>query len=232
MNYYVYEYLREDLTPYYIGKGSGNRAWRKNRNYYPGDDNRVKIIKDNLTEDQAFELEIELIAKHGRKDLGTGILRNQTHGGDGGTVGPEARKKISENAKGKPKTAETRRKMSESTKLQNARLKESGWQYPESAKQKIREVNAGKAYTDEARKAYQNTIKNRTPEEQARINDNNSAAQKGKKLSAETRAKMSAALKGKPKLNIVKTECCGKMYDPGNLSRHKKGQLKHKCQLP
>ena len=48
MNYYVYEYLREDLTPYYIGKGSGNRAWRKNRNYYPGDDNRVKIIKDNL----------------------------------------------------------------------------------------------------------------------------------------------------------------------------------------
>ena len=80
--YYVYEYLRENGSPYYIGKGSGFRAYCK-RPYKPKDKSRIKIIKDNLTEEEAFNLEINLIKQYGRQDLGTGILKNKTDGGEG-----------------------------------------------------------------------------------------------------------------------------------------------------
>lgn len=80
--YYVYKYLREDNTPYYIGKGKNRRAWSKRHSVGVPDKSRIQIIKDKLTEDEAFQLEIELIAHYGRKDIGTGILRNSTQGGD------------------------------------------------------------------------------------------------------------------------------------------------------
>jgi hypothetical protein len=77
--FYTYAWLREDRTPYYIGKGRGRRAWRKSS---PSAD-RVLILKENLTEEEAFKHEIYMIAIYGRKDLGTGILVNFTEGGQG-----------------------------------------------------------------------------------------------------------------------------------------------------
>ena len=100
--FYVYHWLREDSTPYYIGKGQTNRAFDKRRLYIPPR-NRIKIVKDNLTEQQAFDLERKEILKYGRKDLGTGILRNKTEGGDGHTPTEETRKKLSLALKGKNK---------------------------------------------------------------------------------------------------------------------------------
>jgi len=85
-NFYVYSYLREDKSPYYIGKGRDNRCFVKGKKESvspPRDKNRIKIIKKNLTEQEAFELEKLYILMFGRKDLGTGILRNLTNGGDG-----------------------------------------------------------------------------------------------------------------------------------------------------
>ena len=80
--FYVYMYLREDGTPYYVGKGIGNRVYSKNRRVKPPPKNRI-IIQDRLTEEQAFQQEIEHIAFYGRKDNGTGMLRNLTDGGEG-----------------------------------------------------------------------------------------------------------------------------------------------------
>jgi hypothetical protein len=86
MNYYTYAYLREDGTPYYIGKGSGDRCFIKGKSERispPKDKSRIILLKQNLTEDEAFKHEIYMISILGRKDLGTGILRNLTNGGDG-----------------------------------------------------------------------------------------------------------------------------------------------------
>ena len=83
--FYTYAYLREDRTPYYIGKGSGKRIYSTNRSGLkpPKDKSRIILLKENLTEEEAFKHEKYMIAVFGRKDLGAGILHNRTDGGDG-----------------------------------------------------------------------------------------------------------------------------------------------------
>jgi len=83
--FYHYLYLREDGSPYYSGKGVGTRAWKKRKGeiHPPRDHSRIVITHWNLTALWAFAMERWHIRWYGRKDLGTGILRNMTDGGEG-----------------------------------------------------------------------------------------------------------------------------------------------------
>ena len=119
MEYYTYAYLREDDTPYYIGKGKGNRAYKKGKSevYPPKNKNKIIKLKQNLTEEEAFKHEIYMISVFGRKDLGTGILRNKTDGGDGPSgyiMSEEQKLYLSEVHSGKKLTEEHKRKITES----------------------------------------------------------------------------------------------------------------------
>jgi hypothetical protein len=123
--FYIYEYLRNkdsddglSGTPYYIGKGSNERVYSKNRTIKPpADANRIKIICKNMTEPDAFQLEILLIHLYGRVDNQTGCLHNKTNGGDGisgYTHSEQTKQKQSIAAKRrKPVSIEVRKKMSE-----------------------------------------------------------------------------------------------------------------------
>lgn len=93
LGFYLYAYLRAvdskdgnwlAQTPYYIGKGTGDRAWCPNRNTpKPPDPNNIVILLDGQTEEDALALEVMLIKQFGRKDIGTGCLHNRTDGGEG-----------------------------------------------------------------------------------------------------------------------------------------------------
>lgn len=81
----VYAFCREDNTFYYIGKGSKKRALSKRKQGIkpPCDKSRILILHSDLDEETAFKYERLLIQFYGRKDIGTGILRNMTDGGEG-----------------------------------------------------------------------------------------------------------------------------------------------------
>ena len=86
-NFYVYRHIRLDTnTVFYVGKGKDNRAYTKRRRnkYWTNIVNkvgyRVEIVQDKLSEKQAFDKEIKLIAKHKKKGE---CEANLTLGGEG-----------------------------------------------------------------------------------------------------------------------------------------------------
>jgi hypothetical protein len=118
-DYYTYAYLREDLSPYYVGKGRTYRASSTNRCFKPPCIDRIVLLRENMSEKQAFAHEREMIKMWGRKDLGNGMLRNLTDGGEGMSghkFSDEHKARIGLARKGRKHTEESKAKMSLSNK--------------------------------------------------------------------------------------------------------------------
>jgi hypothetical protein len=89
--FYVYAHYKADDpigNPFYIGKGKGPRELSHNRN--PFWQNIVKKhgfiskrLYENLTEQEAWDIEIKLINQYGKLTEGSGCLCNLANGGEG-----------------------------------------------------------------------------------------------------------------------------------------------------
>ena len=112
--YYVY-FHKNPITNeiFYVGKGCGSRAYIKDNrgkhylNYVKKYGNPIiEIVKDNISNEEAIELEKRLINDIGRSELQKGNLVNSTDGGEAGVSGMvhsiDAKIKMSESKKGKP----------------------------------------------------------------------------------------------------------------------------------
>jgi len=132
MNYYVYVYLDTrkpgnytynelifNYEPIYVGKGKKRRYknhlslrlnmenhfyHKLNKIINEGFEPEILIIKDNISENDAFDYEIELIKNIGRLIDNTGTLTNLTTGGEGSSgriCEKETKKKMSDMKIGK-----------------------------------------------------------------------------------------------------------------------------------
>ncbi len=187
MKFYVYAYMREDGTPYYIGKGTGDRAYRQHRRgevmYDPPSKDRIKILKNDMSEFDAYVCENEMILKYGRKDIETGILINMSDGGEGTSGRPcsdVCKERTRETNTGKVHTEETRRKVSEAVKGRR-------WWNDGERDKHCKESPGEEWVLGRLHKSIQTT------ESRAKTR----AANVGTKHSPETRAKMRAARKGR-----------------------------------
>ena len=142
--FYVYTYSYPNGDPFYVGKGTNKRishhlldakAGRKLNSFNvrvikklleEGKEPIIKKIVDNIDEELAFLVEQEFISKYGRRNDGSGILTNNTNGGEG-TFGSKGIKRTPEQIE-QMRLRATGVKQSEETKIKRSK-KLNGYQH-------------------------------------------------------------------------------------------------------
>lgn len=167
-DFYVYEwYVRDTMEVFYVGKGKNDRyleTKRRNkmfRDMYCTHNCDVRKIKENLTEQEAFDLEEQTIKYY--KENTSYRLSNQTDGGSGGNTRKyynrqqlrEYSKRASLKRKGKINLGENNGMYGKSW-VQNKSEEEV-----KQIIEKIRQSNIGKKRSEEARKKMSISAKKR-----------------------------------------------------------------------
>jgi hypothetical protein len=188
--FYVYAHYEADTGRlFYVGKGSGRRAWsRASRNKHwlaiaAKHDFSVKIIRDGLSEKAAYKLEAEIIASCEN-------LATYTAGGSGisGYRHSDAARQAMVLARtGRPMSDEARRRMSETIRSRPDLVALRAALFSG-------ESNPAKRPANRARSAVRMTSDNPMRSEETR--EKMAASLRGRLLTDEHKAKVSAALKG------------------------------------
>jgi len=188
--FYTYLWLRTDGSPYYIGKGHGQRAYRKGcpsveivPDFISEPDSTRILVQEWPDEATAFAYERYQIDFWGRKDLGTGILRNFTDGGEGVSgirFTQETRRRMSVSHLGQKMSEEFCKIDSESHK---------GLKHSLETRRKISENQKGKMITNTSRRKMSDSHKGLSPSMETR--EKMSRAQKGRVFSFKHRLALS-----------------------------------------
>lgn len=201
--HYCYSDVSFLHEPIYVGKGHGDRClqhlrglstrWgnlhfkNKLRKILQDGFNKqaiqdcILIFKSNLEEQEAFDLEKQLVLEIGRRDLKTGPLCNWKEGGRGGGSFSERTKKL----------------------LSSKKLgKNKGRRHSEETKKKMREAHIGKPRSEKARQKMREAWKKRSRFLTADVKKKISESMRGeanpnfgKARSEETRRKISNSRK-------------------------------------
>lgn len=207
---YIHKKISNDEV-FYVGKGFGKRAWKKTSRseYWKRIENKygryVEIVKDGLQEDEAFELEKEIISYYGRKNL-----CNLNDGGYGGkNPSQETREKMRQAFLGRkfsPETIEKKRIASTGKKhTEETKAKLSAYfkgkklkPHTEEAKEKIRQAHLGRIVSEETRKKLSEAQKGKTGRKLTdQEKENLRKVNIGKIVSKETRQKIGDANRGR-----------------------------------
>jgi hypothetical protein len=159
----VYQHRRLDNnTVFYVGIGKSiSRAYSKSgrTNYWRNIVNKVgysvTVLIGEISMEEAWRLEMELISYYGRFHLGEGLLVNMTEGGELGynRLGTWLGKKLSPEHKEKLRLAKLGKKRPKHSEETKAKMSKShkGKILSETTKEKIRIVNIGKKLSEETK---------------------------------------------------------------------------------
>jgi hypothetical protein len=197
--FYTYAHYKADTKEiFYIGKGSGNRAFVKHKRSIHWNSIvdkhglHVEILAKWETEDGALTHEKFLISTF--RSMGFSLC-NMTEGGDGITSEswtPELRQVLSKSRLGKKLSDETRKRMS---------ISATGRPMSKEAIEKTAAFHRGRKRGEETLRKMSESLKGKNLGRvwSKESKDKISALHKGSKRSEESKAKMSAAAKGKKK---------------------------------